>query len=64
VASGDGKYIDHVTAREAYLSLVKYIDDDCNMTEVCEGTGISNDRSHYLNRKPNTGNFHGQAPML
>ncbi len=51
-------------ARKAWLSLVEYIDDNNNVTEVCEGTGTSNDRSHYMNRKRNTGDFHGQAPML
>jgi len=51
-------------ARKAWLSLVEYIDDNNNVTQVCEGTGTSNDRSHYMNRKRNTGDFHGQAPML
>lgn len=51
-------------ARKAWLSLVKYIDAEGNVTEVCEGTGTSSDRSHYMNRKRNTGDFHGQAPML
>jgi hypothetical protein len=64
VASGFGKYIDHATAGKAWFLLVKYIDDDGNITEVCEGTGTSNDWSLYLNRKPNTGDFDGQTPML
>ncbi len=51
-------------ARKAWLSLVKYINDDNNMTEICEGTGTSSDRNHYMNRHRNTGDFHGQAPML
>jgi len=51
-------------ARKAWLSLVEYIDDNNNVTEVCEGTGTSDDRMHYMNRKRNTGDFHGQAPML
>ncbi len=51
-------------ARKAWLSLVKYIDAEGNVTEVCEGTGTSSDRSHYMNRQRNTGDFHGQAPML
>ena len=49
---------------KAWLSLVKYIDAEGNVTEVCEGTGTSDDRSHYMNRKRNTGDFHGQAPVL
>ena len=51
-------------ARKAWLSLVTYIDAEGNVTEVCEGTGTSDDRSHYMNRKRNTGDFHGQAPVL
>jgi rhamnogalacturonyl hydrolase YesR len=51
-------------ARKAWLSLVKYINDDGNVREVCEGTGTSTDRAHYMNRKRNTGDLHGQAPML
>lgn len=51
-------------ARKAWISLVGYIDDDDNVTEICEGTGTSSDRNYYMNRKRNTGDFHGQAPML
>ncbi len=51
-------------ARKAWLSLVRYINDDDNITEICEGTGTSSDRNHYMNRRRNTGDFHGQAPML
>jgi unsaturated rhamnogalacturonyl hydrolase len=51
-------------ARKAWLSLVTYINDEDNLTEICEGTGTSSDRNHYLNRKRNTGDFHGQAPTL
>lgn len=51
-------------ARKGWLSLVGYINDEDNVTEICEGTGTSSNRSHYMNRKRNTGDFHGQAPML
>jgi rhamnogalacturonyl hydrolase YesR len=51
-------------ARKAWLSLVTYINDDDNLTEICEGTGTSSDRNHYMNRRRNTGDLHGQAPML
>jgi rhamnogalacturonyl hydrolase YesR/outer membrane protein assembly factor BamB/predicted phosphodiesterase len=51
-------------ARKAWLSLITYINDEDNITEVCEGTGISNNRDHYMNRKRNTGDPHGQAPVL
>jgi rhamnogalacturonyl hydrolase YesR/outer membrane protein assembly factor BamB/predicted MPP superfamily phosphohydrolase len=51
-------------ARKAWLALITYINKDDNMTEVCEGTGTSSNRDHYMNRGRNTGDPHGQAPML
>lgn len=51
-------------ARKAWLSLVTYINGDGNITEVCEGTGTGSDREYYMNRRRNTGDLHGQAPML
>lgn len=51
-------------ARKAWLTLVTYINDDGNLTEVCEGTGTSSDRNHYVNRRRITGDLHGQAPVL
>jgi rhamnogalacturonyl hydrolase YesR len=59
----DGK-VYGAAARKAWLSLVTYINDDDDVTMICEGTGTSSDRAHYMNRKRNTGDFHGQAPML
>jgi len=51
-------------ARKAWLSLVTYINNEGNITEVCEGTGTGSDRDYYMNRHRNTGDLHGQAPML
>jgi unsaturated rhamnogalacturonyl hydrolase len=51
-------------ARKAWLSLITYIDDNGNITNVCEGTGKKNDRQYYLDRKRLTGDMHGQAPVL
>jgi unsaturated rhamnogalacturonyl hydrolase len=51
-------------ARKAWLSLVKYINDDGDVREVCVGTGTKNDYSHYMNRPRAVGDLHGQAPML
>lgn len=51
-------------ARRAWLSLVKYIDGNNDMTEVCEGTNKKDDREYYLERKRNIGDLHGQAPVL
>ncbi len=51
-------------AKKAWIALTGYLDADANLREVCEGTGTSKDREHYLKRKRITGDFHGQAPML
>ncbi|MGN6342201.1 MAG: glycoside hydrolase family 88/105 protein [Ginsengibacter sp.] len=51
-------------ARKAWLSLIKYINADNDVTDVCEGTNKKNDRQYYLDRKRNVGDLHGQAPIL
>lgn len=50
--------------RKGWLALTGYLDTDANLREVCEGTGTSKDRQHYLDRQRITGDFHGQAPLL
>ena len=51
-------------ARKAWLGLVKYIDKDANVREVCVGTGKGKSLEHYRNRGRKTGDLHGQAPIL
>lgn len=51
-------------ARKGWLGLVSYINENDEITNVCEGTNIKNDRNHYLNRKRNTGDLHAHAPLL
>ncbi|HEV8286477.1 MAG TPA: glycoside hydrolase family 88 protein [Chitinophagaceae bacterium] len=51
-------------AHKAWLSLIKYINDKGDISEVCEGTNKKNDRQYYLDRKRNIGDLHGQAPIL
>jgi unsaturated rhamnogalacturonyl hydrolase len=51
-------------AKKAWLSLITYINQNNDITEVCEGTNKKNDRQYYLNRKRNVGDLHGQAPLL
>jgi rhamnogalacturonyl hydrolase YesR len=51
-------------ARKAWLKLVTYINENNDITEVCEGTNKKNDRQYYLDRKRNIGDLHGQAPVL
>ena len=51
-------------ARKGWLSLIKYINENNDITDVCEGTNKKNDRQYYLDRKRNIGDLHGQAPLL
>ena len=51
-------------ARKSWLALVGYIDQNGDVTNVCEGTNKLNDVDYYLARKRRTGDFHGQAPIL
>ncbi|RXS98208.1 glycosyl hydrolase [Silvibacterium dinghuense] len=51
-------------ARKAWLALAGYIDQDSNVTSVCEGTNKLNDLDYYLLRKRRTGDFHGQSPAM
>jgi len=53
-----------VASRKGWLALVSYINADDELTEVCEGTKIKNDRNHYMQRKRIVGDLHGQAPLL
>ena len=49
---------------KAGSALIKYIDSNADIHEVCEGTNKKNDRQYYLDRKRNVGDMHGQAPVL
>lgn len=51
-------------ARKAWLALVKYIDANGDVREVCVGTGTKNDLQYYLDRPRAVGDYHGQAPIL
>ena len=51
-------------ARKGWLGLVKYIEPNGDIREVCEGTNKKNDLQYYLDRKRNVGDLHGQAPVL
>jgi rhamnogalacturonyl hydrolase YesR len=51
-------------ARKAWLALCARINETGDIDAVCEGTGASDDRQHYVNRKALTGDLHGQAPVL
>ena len=51
-------------ARKAWIAVTGYIDQNNDITSVCEGTGKKNDLEYYYERKRRTGDFHGQAPVL
>jgi unsaturated rhamnogalacturonyl hydrolase len=51
-------------ARKAWLGLVKHLDSNANVGSVCEGTDKGKSVQYYLDRKRNTGDLHGQAPIL
>jgi len=51
-------------ARKAWLALVTYIEPNGDVRAVCTGTNKKADRQYYLDRKRQTGNLHGQAPVL
>ena len=51
-------------ARRGWLALVKNLDADGNLRGVCVGTDKGTSREYYLQRARETGNLHGQAPLL
>jgi rhamnogalacturonyl hydrolase YesR len=51
-------------ARKGWLGLISYIEPNGDIRDVCEGTGKNNNLQYYLARKRNTGDLHGQAPIL
>lgn len=51
-------------ARKAWIAVAGYIDQNNDITSVCEGTGKKNDLDYYYMRGRRTGDFHGQAPVL
>jgi unsaturated rhamnogalacturonyl hydrolase len=61
-------WLDHNTyapaARRAWLALAGYVDQNSDVTQVCEGTNKLNNLDYYLLRKRRTGDYHGQAPLL
>ena len=51
-------------ARRAWIAVAGYVDQNQNVTIVCEGTNKGHDVDYYLSRRRKTGDFHGQAPLL
>lgn len=59
----DGK-IYGPAARKAWLGLIKHLDADANLTDVCVGTNKGFSVQYYLDRERKTGDLHGQSPVL
>jgi len=51
-------------ARKAWIAVTGFIDQNDNVTEICEGTSKKDDLEYYLERPRRTGDFHGQEPIL
>ena len=50
--------------RKAWIALTAYLEPNGDIRNVCEGTGKKNDLEYYLDRARNTGDLHGEAPIL
>ncbi|MCW3848933.1 glycoside hydrolase family 88 protein [Sphingomonas sp. LB-2] len=51
-------------ARKAWTALRSYVGEDGKLSNVCVGTGQSQDAAYYLGRPTVTGDLHGQAGLL
>jgi rhamnogalacturonyl hydrolase YesR len=51
-------------ARRGWIAVAGYVDQNYDVTQVCEGTNKFDSMQYYLDRKRQTGNLHGQAPVL
>jgi len=51
-------------ARQGWIAASGYVDQNSDVTSVCEGTSKKNDLGYYLERRRKTGDYHGQAPIL
>jgi rhamnogalacturonyl hydrolase YesR len=51
-------------AEKAWIGLVNRVDEHGEIADVCIGTNEKKNAEGYLERKKETGDHHGQAPML
>jgi rhamnogalacturonyl hydrolase YesR len=51
-------------ARKGWIALAGHVDQNNNVTDICEGTNKENSLDWYLERRRNTGDFHGQETVL
>lgn len=52
------------SAKDAWMALVGYLNEDMDLVDVCVGTNKGFSREYYYNRKRRTGDYHGQATIL
>jgi unsaturated rhamnogalacturonyl hydrolase len=52
------------SARKGWIAVAGYIDQNGDITQVCEGTGKQNDLPYYYARQRRTGDFHGQEAAI
>jgi unsaturated rhamnogalacturonyl hydrolase len=51
-------------ARRTWIAVVGYVDQNNDVTQVCEGTNKKDDLAYYFARRRKTGDFHGQAAVM
>lgn len=51
-------------ARNGWMALIPYINENGDVEEVCVGTNKKNDLQYYYDRPRIAGDYHGQAPIL
>jgi rhamnogalacturonyl hydrolase YesR len=51
-------------ARKGWIAVTGYIDQNNDVTSICEGTGKGTELEYYLERPRRTGDFHGQEGVL
>jgi unsaturated rhamnogalacturonyl hydrolase len=51
-------------ARKGWIAVAGYVDQNHDVTQVCEGTNKKDDLQYYLDRHRRTGDLHGQAPVM
>ncbi len=54
----------YIQTEQAKYRVLRYIDENAAVREVCVGTGTKNDLQYYLDRPRSVGDLHGPAPVL
>jgi rhamnogalacturonyl hydrolase YesR len=51
-------------ARKGWIAVAGYVDQNSDVSSICEGTNKGTSLDYYLERKRRTGDFHGQEGVL